>query len=507
MSKKPTLAAVKSALHKDKFKHGSLSVAFTAIFIAVIIVVNILVSALTDRFPSMNFDLTLEGLNTLSEDALDVAKNIENETTIYIIGAEDAIRGDQVYSSYGLQYSQVANLADRLAEANSKIKVEFIDPDRNPSFVSEYSEEALASGKVLVKTEKRYKVLGVTDMFNVTADSETGEYLYYSMVDGALANALYLVNLDNVPVVALATGHGEMLSSEQGTISSLSGLLEDNNFLVEEFNILTEEIPEDASIVFIGTPTADYTHEEIAKLEAFISDPEMASSRTLYFTGYPTQNWDAMPNLRTFLNEWGLNPTVGVIQESDSTRYMSTGTEQAVYILADVNSDVLNGSYSNLIMPASSAVECLFKANNEIVTYSLVQTADTAYVTGTEEAAQEDPDTDVYSIVAMGQRYMNDAGSIQANVVMDGCSMNYTDSFLGNTTFGNKALVTDLFKMLSNTNDTRVGLTVSQTQTNTLDVTASAAVIYLVGLVFFVVILPIAVLAAGLVVFLRRRHL
>ena len=87
MSKKPNMAAVKSALHKDKFKHGSLAVAFTVVFIAIIIVINILVSALTTRFPSMNIDLTLEGLNTLSEDSLDVAKGIENETTIYLIGS------------------------------------------------------------------------------------------------------------------------------------------------------------------------------------------------------------------------------------------------------------------------------------------------------------------------------------------------------------------------------------------------------------------------------------
>ena len=90
----------------------------------------------------------------------------------------------------------------------------------------------------------------------------------------------------------------------------------------------------------------DYTPEEIAKLEAFISDETMASSRTLYFTAYPTQSWDSMPNLKNFLNEWGLNPTVGVIQESDSSRFMSTGNGQAVYVFADVNTDMFTGDFS-----------------------------------------------------------------------------------------------------------------------------------------------------------------
>ena len=61
--------------------------------------------------------------------------------------------------------------------------------------------------------------------------------------------------------------------------------------------------------------------------------------------------------------------------------------------------------------------------------------------------------------------------------------------------------------MLANTNDTRVGLTISQTQTNPLDISASAAIINMVGLLFYVVIAPVIVLAVGLVIFLRRRHL
>lgn len=64
----------------------------------------------------------------------------------------------------------------------------------------------------MVKTDKRHKTLAVTDLFSIQQDSSTQQYNYYSKVDGALANALYLVNLDTVPVVAFATGHNEMLT-------------------------------------------------------------------------------------------------------------------------------------------------------------------------------------------------------------------------------------------------------------------------------------------------------
>ena len=158
-------------------------------------------------------------------------------------------------------------------------------------------------------------------------------------------------------------------------------------------------------------------------------------------------------------------------------------------------------------MPASASVKRLFNANNDIVTYSVVETSDTAYVVSDEMEAQEDPETDVYTIVGLAQRYMDNYGKICANVVVDGCTMNYLSQYIGNPTFGNKTLTLDFIKALTGTTDTRIGLTVTQTQTNTLDIAASSAVIQMVGLGLFTIVVPIAVHVAGLVIFLRRRHL
>ena len=504
MSKKPNFSAVKTAVHKEKFKHGSLAVVFTVVFIAVIIVINVLVSALTTRFPSMNFDLTKEGLNTLSDEATDVAKEIVNETTIYIIGSEDAIRGDEVYSNYSLKYSQVANLADRLHELNDKIKVEYIDPDMNPQFISDYAGDSLTTGKVMVKTDKRHKTLAVTDLFSIQQDSSTGQYNYYSKVDGALANALYLVNLDTVPVVAFATGHNEMLTVSDN-LSTFTGMLNDNNFEVKEFNMLTDEIPEDASIVVLGTPTTDYTSEELSKLEAYLGDEKMASSRTLYVMTAPNAGWSSMPNLSSFLAEWGMEPQSQEVLESNTN---NTLYNMPYAIFANVTDSVLSKTYDNVVKVQAAPVKRLFTANNDISTYSVIETSDTAYLSN-DEKVLETPETDTYTILAFAQRYMDNQGKVCANVVVDGCAADFYDgsSLLGNSTFGNKDATLDLIKNLTGTTDTRVGLTVNQTQTNTMDISASSAVTWSIGMMLFTIIVPVAVLVIGLVIFLRRRHL
>lgn len=504
MSKKPNFSAVKTAVHKEKFKHGSLAVVFTVVFIAVIIVINVLVSALTTRFPSMNFDLTKEGLNTLSDEATDVAKEIVNETTIYIIGSEDAIRGDEVYSNYSLKYSQVANLADRLHELNDKIKVEYIDPDMNPQFISDYADDSLTTGKVMVKTDKRHKTLAVTDLFSIQQDSSTGQYNYYSKVDGALANALYLVNLDTVPVVAFATGHNEMLTVSDN-LSTFTGMLNDNNFEVKEFNMLTDDIPEDASIVVLGTPTTDYTSEELSKLEAYLGDEKMASSRTLYVMTAPNAGWSSMPNLSSFLAEWGMEPQSQEVLESNTN---NTLYNMPYAIFANVTDSVLSKTYDNVVKVQAAPVKRLFTANNDISTYSVIETSDTAYLSN-DEKVLETPETDTYTILAFAQRYMDNQGKICANVVVDGCAADFYDgsSLLGNSTFGNKDVTLDLIKNLTGTTDTRVGLTVNQTQTNTMDISASSAVTWSIGMMLFTIVVPVAVLVIGLVIFLRRRHL
>ena len=94
---------IKKFLSSQKWKRSSLATLFVVLFIALLVVINVVVSVLSARFPSMNIDLTAAGLNTLSEDAVNVAKDTSVKTTIYIVGSEESIRQDQVYSNYGLK--------------------------------------------------------------------------------------------------------------------------------------------------------------------------------------------------------------------------------------------------------------------------------------------------------------------------------------------------------------------------------------------------------------------
>ena len=59
-----------SFIKSNKFKRGGMATLMSVVFIAIVVVLNILITALSNRFPSMNFDMTAQGLNTLSDQSL-----------------------------------------------------------------------------------------------------------------------------------------------------------------------------------------------------------------------------------------------------------------------------------------------------------------------------------------------------------------------------------------------------------------------------------------------------
>lgn len=489
----------------NKFKRGGMATALTVVFIAVVVVLNLLVSALSERFPSMNIDLTAQKMNTLSDQALDMAKSVEQDTNIYLIGDQEAYENDAIYSSYGLKYSQVMNLAKRLEEANQKIHVQFIDPDTNPEFISSYAGESLTTGRVLVSTEKRYKVLSVDDMFSMSQNQTTGATEMFSNVDSALAGAIEMVNLDKMPVMTIATGHDELLQPED--MSTFMDMMERQNFDVRQVNMLTEEIPEDTQLLMIATPSTDYTMEEIQKLRDLLGDEERQESISVLVTFYPNQG--ELPNLTAFLEEWGVSVGAGsVVMESDASRYALADPR---CIMVDSSGEAMKEkSYTRLVSPLSVPLEILFTGNGDVGVEPLWTTSDGGFVV-TEATSQEEienPTGTAQQTVATLSSTLTQFGNefYYRSVMVFGSSNVFSDTFMA-TAFDNAEYLSDLMKFATDTDGSEVSITTERVQTNTMDVTASQNTIMVLGLGVFTIALPLLIMAVGLGVFLKRRHL
>lgn len=484
-------------MNNPKFKHGALATSLTAGFVVIIILVNVVVGILGERFPSMNFDMTQQGTNTLSEDALSVIDGVDQKTELFLIYDEQTAEGH-------IDYSQLAALMKRIDERNGNITFQFMEPTENPGFMADYADDGLSRGDVLVRTEKRYRVVKDSTLFPTSQDTTTGAYIYFNDTNAALANAISAVNSDAMPVVAVDTGHNEGID-----VKSLSALLEKNNFEFQEFNLLTDDIPEKTQLILLPGPTNDLTKDETKKINDFLNDDKASEYRNLLVLYSPQMA--SLPNLATLMNEWGLD--VG-LQSMMMAKSSGTYVQSPEYLLGNVTEDVdFKGktSYGYLLAPYSCPVDILWNGRNEITTTALMTTPSDAekYVYNTETNKMELGSSGQANVIAMGTKMIRyDVNAYRnSNVVAVGCGLFTNDSFLNASAFSNADYITDLFKYLTNTTGTSSAVASNKKEVYAQDIAMNQAEIDGWGLYTFMIGIPAVFLIGGVVVFLKRRHL
>lgn len=486
----------------DRFKHGAASKGIIAGFLVVIILLNVVVSLLSERYPSMNLDLTEQKTNTLSAASLEVVDAIEEPTTIYILVDEETAKSDA-------NYRQVTALAAKMAERNTNIQYQYVDLDKNPKFSQDYPNENIVRGSVLVKTEKRYKVIAYSDLFTTNYDASYNATTI-SNVDGALASAVSNVNAANVPVVAVDVGHlggsnNQYSSMIKQYMAQFEDMLKTNNFDVKEINVLSDEIPEKTQLLVLPAPITDYMEEEISKIDAFLKDTELEGDRSLLVGGYPGQG--DMTNLRAYLKEWGMEMGQNLVVGTDANSYVTVqGFLEGSCLLAGVQTGVELGGvgqYDSFAMVNSVPVTILSDLRDGITVSSLIKSPQNSAVYDVEEEKRSE-EKSTYDLAAMAVMNVK-AGSetYTASVVTMGSVISLG---LGNTAFSNGTYFMDLTRHLTGVTDGGPAVIGSPVETAKQDITASSAIIQTLSLLF-TIILPLIIVVLGIVVFVRRRHL
>ncbi len=487
----------KNGLNSPKFKHGAAATGLTAGFIVIVILINVVVGILGERFPSINVDMTKSGSNTLSEDALEVIDSVKQKTELYLIGSDSELQRYEMYI-------QLQNMMDRIVERNSNISFERVDPVDNPGFMSNYTSENLSSGDVLVRTEKRYRIIDSYTLFPVMQDSTTGQQSQYNDSSAALANAISAVNSEAMPVVAVDTGHTPLMSVDDFTAE-----LEKNNFEIKEFNLLTDDIPEGTQAIILPSPSADLTEAEVEKVSDYLNDDETSEFRNLVVLYTPQMT--EMPNLKGLMNEWGLDavPQSEVTATSDGSY-----VQYKDYLIANITDDVdLGGqtSYGYLLAPIASPVEVLWDGRNEVSTSVLMTSPEDAerMVYNEKSGEMEKASSGQETLIAMGTKMYKYASNSyrNSNVVAVGCGLFVDGSFLSASAFSNKDYAIDLFKYLTNTTGSTAAVASNKVELYAQDITMSEAEAKGWGLYTFMIGIPVAFLVVGVVVFLKRRHL
>ena len=337
-----------------KFKYGSMATAFTIGFIAIVVIFNIIFTALASRY-NWYIDMTSEQVFTLSDEAKEIMSDITNEVKIIFASEPDVLMtgSDSAYMRY------VYTTAKQLEESFSNITVECVNVLKHPSYFREYyntTNTDIDSDSVVVVSGSEIRIFAAEAFFTFDENYENvwaynGEY--------KLISGIMQVTQTDTPIVAFTTEHGESL--DENGAGNLATLFADNGFEVQSVNLANETLDDDCRILVIYNPRYDFIgseadasqFNEIQKIDDFLDD-----YGCLLVFAEPAYV-DNLTNLNEFLEEWGIS-YVGDTYIRDKDHAM---TVDGYGIVTEYQSDTLGASiYSELSKLSTPPKAMIYKS-------------------------------------------------------------------------------------------------------------------------------------------------
>lgn len=486
----------KKFMKSRKAKHGTVAMAITALVIVMVIVLNIIIGLLVNRFPDLELDLTSNNSFALQDDTIDYVSHLNNDVTVYILMEKDK------FESQGTYFVQAQKMLNKMAsKSDGKMKIKYVDLTSNPSFTSNYPnvdwQSSSANNIVLVESGKQYKVLTLTDCFEY--DEQT--YNYYgtysftgTKIEQAVVTAILNVTTDDKVVVDMINGNNEQ------DYSSLKSLLENNAYQVNDVSLATGDFDKDAKVAIMYAPSVDLDEKIVEKLSTWLSNDGKYGRSLIYV---PTADMGEMPNLDDFLKEWGMSIDRGYVFETDETALVNANSPYAFTVsYGDYYKDNLKNSKIPVVVSESHAVDI----TDENTAHALLKTTNKAGVLPIDADKSWDYKDAITgngeNVAAEGVMTNEDKKS--SRVVVFGSYVMFSDTIMQYNSFNNSAYFMNVINTIADKED--VGITIESKSVDNTELGITDVATQNTMLVVFVIVIPIAILVAGFVFWLRRRN-
>jgi hypothetical protein len=241
-----------------------------ALVVAVLVMLNIAV-----WYNPWSVDLTASGRNDVSQGTRELLSRLDVEVSLRQFGRTPD--------------SGIERLLRGFARETRRIRVEFVDVDRDRASASRYGVIKLGT-VVAMAGDKFRKVEDVNEQ--------------------GLVTAVLQVSSDVEGTVCFVTGHGERGLADTGAegLSVLASVLEVSNYRSERVSLLEGEVPRTCSALVVAGPREDWTAPEIARLHTYF---ESHGRVALLVEPGP-----AAPSLAEWLHPLGVVPGPGVVVDT-----------------------------------------------------------------------------------------------------------------------------------------------------------------------------------------------
>lgn len=499
-----------------KFRIGATATAVTAAVAAVVVLLNVVVGLLNDRFP-FSLDLTTDKSYTLSEESEAVADKVTEDVTITVFMAESQFSAPAYGNEMDVILRQFYQFTkDYHSMTGGKVTTEYIDLDANPTLASTYEKYGVSAGSVLFRCGEQWRAITVDDLYSLDDSNYyyTGEYSISSLVEQKLASNINAVSGGKTVVLTFLTGHGESSSY----ITALSDLYEMNGYVIEtaDFSAATEISPNTGALVIVA-PNEDYTVEEIKRLRAWLSNSGARERHLFVYCNFAV----SCPNLYEFLEvDYGITVTDNLVWETDTNNipmsyygsypYSPFTTIQSTDLTTDVGSNKVIMPLTLQLLTAHTNDTSMYSTTN----HAVVTFPESAKLVSNEELNNEEAtidtivktDAEEYPIIGVAYAYdydYNDDNEQIGNYVFVSGSYQIID-YITSGNYTNEDLVLNPMRAVCSLGDTTV---ISGKELTTDTVSFDATTFYVLGLGIFTIGIPLALVILSVIMFIRRRHL
>lgn len=493
-------AAVKKRINRRKFKYGSIATAITVIVIAVVVLVNVVVNLMSDRV-NMSIDLTENGVFEISQETKDYISTVNEKVNIVCMSDELTFQ-----TATYIYYKQAYEVLKKYTIFNDNITLTFVNMIEDPTYAERYNEKykgEISAYNIVVESDKRIKVLTIEDLYNTEINYATfSQEVVSSKAEQELTSAIMYVT-DPDPLEAVVFNSETAGSSYDNVMN----LLISNGYDVSEINPQLDAIPEDTDLVVINAPLNDYDDDVINKLYDFLDNGGQLGKNLVYIADFSQKTTS---NIDDFLAEWGIKVEQGVVGDQDSSNLLG----QSLYMIRNnIAENDYSVNVSQIGLPVidyqARPLSILFETKDTRSTVPLLQTKATAFVM-TDEIRQQitdgnEPDikSAVQTTMALGRKYIFDDSNRQvfSNVLVIGSSETLDETFTATTYYNNAEYFLSILNTMTGKN-TGISIVAKDLKSTTFDIDQGTVNKYFI---IFIVIIPVVVLAAGIVVFIRRR--
>jgi len=256
------LEQLRSVVSERSTRYGANVLLGSLVFVAVLVLLNYISARHSHRF-----DLTEQGVFSLSPQSANIVKNLQNDLEV------------QAFVEGGTN-PQLHDLLESYSYASPKFKFEMIDPDRQPELAEKYKISAYNTVRLEYGKEST----------TVTQPTEQ-----------SVTNAIIKVTRATRKTVCMIEGHGEPAIDDVEDphgFSSIKQALENENYEVKKVLLASiASVPDDCSVVVVAGPQKPYLDNELTALGTYLDN----GGRALFLIG-PRQGNEFQP----LLAKWGV---------------------------------------------------------------------------------------------------------------------------------------------------------------------------------------------------------